>query len=160
MKLWQVNWLVFKYCKITALDFLTFCTIWNIGFYDMYLGDANKIKSYLFMLQPKIDSSKTIIGICHMTLTSGKVMYPSWVQFSRRKEPCILMNPGHWGSDMTERLHFHFLLSCIGERNGNPLQYSCLEDPRDGGDWWAAVYGVSQSWTRLKWLSSSSSSNA
>lgn len=45
------------------------------------------------MLQPKIDTSKTIIGICHMTLTSGKVMYPSWVQFSRRKEPCILMNP-------------------------------------------------------------------
>ena len=55
---------------------------------------------------------------------------------------------------MTERLHFHFLLSCIGEGNGNPLQCSCLENPRDGGAWWAAVYGVSQSWTRLKWLSS------
>ena len=58
---------------------------------------------------------------------------------------------------MTERLHFYFSLSCIGEGNGNPLQCSCLENPRDGGAWWAAVYGVAQSWTRLKWLSSSSS---
>ena len=55
--------------------------------------------------------------------------------------------------------HFHFSLSCIGEGNGNPLQCSCLENPRDGGAWWAAVYGVAQSRTRLKRLSSSSSSN-
>ena len=55
---------------------------------------------------------------------------------------------------MTERLHFHFSLSCIGEGNGNPLQCSCLENPRDGGAWWAAVYGVAPSWTRLKQLSS------
>ena len=54
----------------------------------------------------------------------------------------------------TEWLHFHFSLSCIGEENGNPLQCSCLENPRDGGDWWAAVYGVAQSQTRLKELSS------
>ena len=60
---------------------------------------------------------------------------------------------------MTERLHFHFSLSCIGEGNGNPLQCSCLENPRDGGAWWAAVYGVTQSRTRLKPLSSSSSSS-
>ena len=59
---------------------------------------------------------------------------------------------------MTEWLHFHFSLSCIGEGNGNPLQCSCLENPRDGGAWWAAVYGVAQSRTRLKWLSSSSRS--
>ena len=49
---------------------------------------------------------------------------------------------GREESDMTERLPFHFSLSCIGEGNGNPLQYSCLENPRDGGAWWAAVYGV------------------
>ena len=55
----------------------------------------------------------------------------------------------------TERLHFHLSLSCIGEGNGNPLQCSCLENPRDGGAWWAAVYGVAQSWTQLKRLSSS-----
>jgi len=57
---------------------------------------------------------------------------------------------------MTEWLHFHFLLSCIGEGTGNPLQCSCLENPRDGGAWWAAVYGVAQSWTQLKRHSSSS----
>ena len=61
-------------------------------------------------------------------------------------------------SDMTERLPFHFSLSCIVEGNGNPLQCSCLENPRDGGAWWAVVYGVAQSRTRLKRLSSSSSS--
>ena len=62
-----------------------------------------------------------------------------------------------WGCeelDTTERLHFDFSLSCIGERNGNPLQCSCLENPRDGGAWWAAVYGVTQGRMRLKWLSS------
>ena len=65
-----------------------------------------------------------------------------------------------WGreeSDMTVRLHFHFSHSCIGGGNGNPFQCSCLENPRDGGAWWAAIYGVAQSWTRLKRLSSSSS---
>ena len=67
-----------------------------------------------------------------------------------------------WGreeSDMTEWLHLHFSLSCTGEGNGNPLQCSCLENPRDGGAWWAAVYGVAQSQTWLTRLSSSSSSS-
>ena len=68
-------------------------------------------------------------------------------------------SPWGWkGSDTTEQLHFRFSLSCIGEGNGNPLQYSCLENPRDGGAWWAAISGVAQSQTLLKWLSSSSSS--
>ena len=57
-------------------------------------------------------------------------------------------------SDTTERLHFHFSLPCIGKGNGNPLQCSSLENPRNRGVWWAAVYGVAQSRTRLKWLSS------
>ena len=62
-----------------------------------------------------------------------------------------------WGRkelETTEGLHFHSSLSCIGEGNGNPLQYCCLENPRDSGAWWAAVYGVAQSWTRLKRLNS------
>ena len=63
---------------------------------------------------------------------------------------------GHNESDTIERLHFHFSLSCIGEGNGNPLQCSCLENPRDGVAWRAAIYGVAQSQTRLKRLSSSS----
>ena len=77
--------------------------------------------------------------------------------------PVLLPGKSHgWRSlvgaqlEMTERLHFHFSLSCIGEGNGNPLQCSCLANPRNGGAWWAAVYGVAQSRTWLKWLSSSS----
>ena len=65
-----------------------------------------------------------------------------------------------WGCeelDKTERLHLHFSLSCIGEGNGNPLQCSCRENPRDREAWWAAIYGVTQSRTQLKRLSSSSS---
>ena len=73
------------------------------------------------------------------------------------EEPGGLQSTGSLESDTTERLHFHFSLSCIGEGNGNPLQCSCLENPRNGGAWWAAVYGVAQSRTRLKRLSSSSS---
>ena len=74
---------------------------------------------------------------------------------SRGRRSLVGYSPwGRWGSDTTERLHFHFSLSCIGEGNGNPLQCSCLENPRDGASWWAAVYGVAQSRTWLKWLSS------
>ena len=96
----------------------------------------------------------------------------SGAYFQRRQwQPTPVLMPGishgrrslvgfsPWGreeSDTIERLPFHFSLSCIGEGNGNPLQCSCLENPRDGGAWWAAVYGVTQSQTRLKWLSSSS----
>ena len=95
------------------------------------------------------------------------------VQYWRRKcQPTPVLLPGKfhgwrslvgyspWGrkeSDTTERLHFHFSFSCIGEGHGNPLQYSCLENPRDRGAWWAAVSGVTESWTWLKRLSSSSS---
>ena len=87
---------------------------------------------------------------CHPTpvLLPGK--YHGWRS---------LVGCSPWGrsdSDTTEQLHFYFSLSCIGEGNGTPLQCSCLENPRDGGAWWAVVYGVAQSWTRLKWLSSSS----
>ena len=80
----------------------------------------------------------------------------AWKIHGRRS----LVGCSPWGreeSDTTERLHFHILLSCIGEGNGNPLQCSCLENPRDGGALWAPVYGVAQSRTRLKRLSSSSS---
>ena len=96
---------------------------------------------------------------------------PSNFRARRQWHPTPILLPGKslgrrslvgcrpWGreeSDTTERLHFHFFLSCIGEGHGNPLQCSCLENPRDGGVWWAAVYGVAQSRTRLKRLSSSS----
>ena len=92
---------------------------------------------------------------------SEKAMAPhsstlAWKIHGRRS----LVGCSPWGreeSDMTRRLPFHFSLSCIGEGNGNSLQCSCLENPRDGGAWWASIYGVTQSQTRLKRLSSSSS---
>ena len=74
------------------------------------------------------------------------------------EEPSRLQSMGLLRVGTTEKLHFHFSLSCIGEGNGNPLQCSCLENPRDGGAWWAAIFGVARSRTRLKRLSSSSSS--
>ena len=110
-------------------------------------------------------------------LLSVSSVYLSFTHaFSRRRQwhptPVLLPGKSHewrnlvgcspWGheeSDTTEQLHFHFSLSSIGAGNGNPLQCSCLENPRDGAAWWAAVYGVAQSWTRLKQLSSSSSSS-
>ena len=85
---------------------------------------------------------------CHPT----PVLLPGKSHGRRSLEGCSPW--GHWGSGTIERLHFHFSLSCIGEGNDNPLQCSCLENPRDGAAWWAAICGVAQSWTRLTWLSS------
>ena len=114
--------------------------------------------------------SKTLWGwwALQKRIITTYYMIPSW---RRQWHPTPVLLPGkshgrrslegcrpwgRWGSDTTEQLHFHFWLSCIGEGNGNPLQCSCLENPRDRGAWWAAFYGVTQSWTRLKQLSSSS----
>ena len=110
---------------------------------------------------------------CHHSFTLRYTIITQYIVTWRRKwhpTPVLLPGKSHgrrslvddspWGReelDTTERLYFCFSLSCIGEGNGNPLQRSCLENPRDGGAWWAAVYGVAQSWTRLKWLSSSGS---
>ena len=97
-----------------------------------------------------ISKSLTIISEKAMTPHSSTLVWKIlWMEEAGR-----LQSMGSLKSDTTERLHFHFSLSCIGEGNGNPLQCSCLKNPRDGGAWWAAVSGVTQSWTRLKWLSS------
>ena len=77
----------------------------------------------------------------------------AWTGEPGSLSPCIGRE-----SDRTQQIHFHFSLLCFGEGNGNPLQCSCLENPRDSGAWWAVAYGVAQSQTRLKRLSSSSSS--
>ena len=108
----------------------------------------------------------TVVGPCCLSISYTVVC--TW----RRQwhpTPVLLLGKSHgrrslvgcspWGhkeSDTTEWLSFHFSPSCIGEGNGNPLQCSCLENPRDGGAWWASVYRVAQSRTRLKRLSSSS----
>ena len=93
----------------------------------------------------------------------GRCKHPTPVLLpgeSRGQRSLVGCSPwGRYKLDTTEQLHFHFSLLCIGGGNGNPLQCSCLENPRDGGAWWAAVYGVAQSQTRLKRLSRSSSSS-
>ena len=111
------------------------------------------------------------ISLCPASFRIPRPNLPVTPGVSRRRRwhpiPVLLPGKSHgWRSlvgcspggceelDTTERLHFHFSLSCIGEGNGNPLQCSCLENPRDGGGWWAAVYRVTQSWTQLKRLSS------
>ena len=95
----------------------------------------------------------TKIYILHITnhVTSEKAMAPHSSTFAWKilwtEEPGRLQSMGSLESDTTERFPFHFSLSCIGEGNGNPLQCSCLGNPRDGGAWWAAVYGAAQSRT-------------
>ena len=102
-------------------------------------------------------SSPTLTSMpCYLDLNMAKDSSTLAWKIPWAEEPGRLQSMGS-RRDTTERLSFHFSLSCIGEGNGNPLQCSCLENPRDGGAWWAAVSGVAQSWTRLKRLSSSSS---
>ena len=136
----------------------------NCFFYWRILLD----RILLFSIKPQHESA---IGM--------HISRPFWTSLplSRRRRwhptPVLLPGKSHgrrslvgcspWGreeSDTTERLPSHLSLSCIGEGNGNPLQCSCLENPGDRGAWWAAVYGVAQSRTQLKWLSSSSSSSS
>ena len=89
-----------------------------------------------------------ILNTCQKVMVHTPVLLPDK---SHGWKSLVGCSPwGHKESDTTERLPFHFSLSCIGEGNSNPLQCSCLENPRDGGAWWAAVYGVTQSQTQLK----------
>ena len=121
-----------------------------------------------YIKNQSIQGSCSIICIKAMAIRAA-IYYPSYgLPRRRQRHPTPVLLPGKshgqrslvgWSPrgceelDTTEGLPFHFPLSCIGEGNGNPLQCSCLENPRDGGAWWAAVYGVAQSWTRLMWLS-------
>ena len=129
---------------------------------------ATGLERSVFIPIPKKGNAKE----CSNYHTLALISHASW---RRQWHPTPVLLPGkshgrrnlvgcsQWGreeSDMTERLYFHFSLSCIGEGNGNPLQCSCLENPRDGAAWWAAVYGITQSRTLLKRRSSSSSSSS
>ena len=126
-----------------------------------YSQEGKNIKSLTRCIKTTIFKSKRG-EIVHLLL-SRLAMAPCSSTLAWRipwmEEPGRLQSMGSLESDSTERLHFHFSLSCIGEGNGNPLQCSCLENPRDGGAWWAAVHGVTQSRTRLKRLRSGSRTN-
>ena len=125
--------------------------------------------------QRVIITSPWLITIWVETITSSVAVWWAWdnpgLCYWEPHSSTLLPGKSHgrrslvgcspWGrseSDTTEWLHFQFSLSCIGEGNGNPLQCSCLENPRDGGTWWAAVFGVARSQTRLKWRSRGGSS--
>ena len=124
-------------------------------FYYIFHLDNFRVMSHLYFGSMNI----CLVPVLNF---SEKAMAPHSSTFAWEipwmEEAGRLQSMGSLESDTTERLHFHFSLACIGEGNGNPLQCSCLENPRDGGAWWAAVSGVAQSRTRLKRLSSSSSS--
>ena len=127
-----------------------------------------KVKPWCWSHDSLIGPQRSLLrcdGQAFIFLYSSVIRYGLAQEWRRRWHPTPVLLPGKshgrrslvgcspWGryeSDMTERLHFHFSLSCIEEGNGNPLQCSCLENPRDMGAWWAAVCGVARSRTRLK----------
>ena len=134
------------------------------------LSFSTKACPYTVLLVPQQKSLDYQLKV----FTHGNVSLRKERQWFNRSLPTPVLLPGEshgqrslvgcrpWGCEeleTTEWLHFHFSVPCIGEGNGNPLQCSCLENPRDGGAWWAANYGVAQSRTWLKRLSSSSSSS-
>ena len=114
------------------------------GVRDGMTGKKNSHKKAYQFAEANFEGKLAILGHPTPVLLPGK---------SQGRRSLVGCSP--WGrkeSDTTERLHFHFSLSCTGEGNGNPLQCSCLENPRDGGAWWAAVYGshrVGHDWSDL-----------
>ena len=143
-----------KRCDVSSLWKFQLSMKWRLSLYNLSIKYSkqnltcwNELRRQIAMICPQI-LKKAMAP--HSSTLAWKIPWteePGRLPWSR------------WESDPTEWLHFHFSLSCIGEGNGNPLQCSCLENPRDGGAWWAALYGVAQSQTWLKRLSSSSSSN-
>ena len=137
-----------QYCHLSSKTFLPLICRRRFNMFDLF---------FCLFLQ------NTYCSIKFMTfIFAQRVWHPTPVLLPGKSHGWrSLVGCSPWGreeSDTTERLHFHFSLSCIGEGNGNPLQCFCLENPRDCGAWWASIYGVTQRWTQLMRLSSSSSS--
>ena len=129
------------------------------------IGEGNDNPLHCSCLEDPTDGGAWWAAVYGVAQSRTRLKRLSNTMWRRQWQPTPVLLPGKshgwrslvgcspWGCkelDMTERLPFHFSLSCIGEGNGNPLQCSCLENPRDGGAWWAAIYGVTQSQTRLK----------
>ena len=132
--------LVFKNALISLSIIPTQCLLSMISDFRLLLSDTCLLKKFLHKNAVR-EKTKP-----HTNFRGFTVLLPGKSHGQRSLVGCT-----PWGckkSDMTEWLHFHFSLSCIGGGNGNPLQCSCLEKPRDGGAWWAAIYGVAQGRTR------------
>ena len=166
-------------CVLWLFQVIKFCSCLNLYKYENLSATLNNTwvpTGFMVWIRGQHPKGQILLWVVFVNkvlleLQLGSLVYESSKATFRRRQwhptPVLLPGKSHgwrslvgyspWGfeeSDMTERLQFHFSLSCIGEGNGNPLQCSCLENPRDGGVWWAAVYGVSQSRTRLMRLSS------
>ena len=148
-------------CTVQLWLILPVCMVWS-------KGQAQYFFPYLFAQDDFVEKITFSIVLYHFCIKldvyAGEGNGTSLQYFlpgkSHGRRSLVGCSP--WGRkelDTTERLYFHFSLSCIGEGSGNPLQSSCLEKPKDGGAWWAAVCGVAKNWTRLEQLSSSSSSS-
>ena len=150
--------------------FLFFSERWLLNIYQHNIGSTRFFK-YIGWSQIQLPPPVALNLLRNVNYNTWSVQSRLWFSqqscMDRRRQwhptPVLLPGESHgqrslvgcrpWGLEeleTTERLHFHFTVSCIGEGNGNPLQCSCLENPREGGAWWAAVYGVAQSRTRLK----------
>ena len=138
----QIVWPFQKRAKMLATDFILLSISTNSLIISIKIFEKKELEycfSQCFLLEKAMAT--------HSSTLAWKIPWTA--------EPGRLQSMGSlrvWHDRATS-------LSCVGGGNGNPLQCSCLESPRDGGAWWAAVYGVAQSQTRLKWLSSSSSSS-
>ena len=152
-----------KYSEVEVLDHMIvlICIFWGTSILSSLVAAPTFILTNSVQGFPLLH---ILTNICYLLpFWPEKAMAPhsstlAWKIHGRKSLECC----SPWDrqeSDTTEWLHFLFSLSCTGEGNGYPYQCSCLENPRDGGAWWAAVYGVAQSWTRLRRLSSSSSSH-
>ena len=125
----------------------------NVLDLDFHLKGENLLWSLLmtfyfqriFNLQKHCDIGTRSSHIPHSSSPLGSFLHPHGTLVTIMNQHQDLVIKWDCSPDTTERLHFHFSLSCIGEGNGNPLHCSCLENPRDGGAWWAAIYGVAQS---------------
>ena len=146
----EMNWCLLKNEKTMSIS-LKLDTTWNTFLFTCTVKKNQTSLCYIFVSSSIFFLEKAMAP--HSSTLAWKIL---WTE-----EPGRLQSMGSLrvAKDTTERLHFDFSLSCIGEGNGNPHQCSFLENPRDGGASWAALYGVAQSRTWLKRLSSSSSSS-
>ena len=168
-------------CSLTLCFYYTwavsqwgFSYIWVCLFLEIaILKEHAYVKQKCFILKDSQINLGFLVASSICIKRSVEIWLPGYLNLARRSTPVLLPGKSHgrrslvgrspWGReelDTTERLHSHFSLSCIGEGNGNPLQCSCLENPRGGGAWWAAVYGVAWSRTRLSDLAASAAGPA
>ena len=138
-------------CSTTFILILTLIQKGNYYYLPSYPFTEEKLRIRKAQAQWFTQDCATVPTLLWWSITHSSTL--AW-KIPWTEEPGGLQSMGLLGVGHDWEIHFHFSLSCIGEGNGNPLLCSCLENPWNGGAWWAALYGVAQSQTRLKRLSS------